>query len=169
MTIPRELALKTFPEGIRLAQNPVQTVTRLRGKPATEIKTRSFEIRAAMDVERDGEAGWKLMAKDGSYTAIGYDSVKQELFVDRTHSGLTKFSEHFPARTSAPLSRRKTLSFDILVDRNSIEVFVDDGRVAITNLIFSEAAPVAFTFYSDGGTTAQPATFWPLKSIWTGK
>jgi fructan beta-fructosidase len=163
MTIPRELALKTFPEGIRLVQNPVQRLTSLRGQPAKELNTRSFEIHAAMKIDRAGQAGWKLTAKDGTYTTIGYDATKEEVFVDRTHSG------HFPARTASPLpGKQSTLTFEIFVDRNSIEVFVDNGRIAITNLIFPDSAPVAFTFYSNGGASPLPTTIWPLKSIWPG-
>jgi len=173
MTVPRELTLKTFPEGIRLVQKPVQAIGQLRGKPVRQIKdlrTRSFEIEAAMDMKGNGEAGWKLTSTDGSYTAIGYDSARQEVFVDRTHSGLVGFSERFPARTTAPLlSAGSSITFRVLVDRNSIEVFVADGRIALTNLIFPESAPAAFNFYSSGNATAGRVTIRPLKSIWRAR
>jgi fructan beta-fructosidase len=170
MTIPRELGLKTFPEGIRLVQSPVQALSSLRGKPVRTPKTRSFEIRADLELTSQGETGWKLVAKDGSYTSVGYDASKEQIFVDRTHSGLVGFSDRFPARTSVPLPRRSgKLIFDLLVDRNSIEVFADEGRVAITNLIFPESAPRSFDFYSTGGGNPLPVTVWPLKSIWSGR
>jgi len=166
MTIPRELALKTFPEGVRLVQKPVASLASLRGKPAKKITTRSFEVKTGMQINGAKEAGWKLKAKDGTYTVIGYDRSKQELFVDRTHSGLVAFSDRFPARTAAPLPGMSTINLDILVDGNSIEVFADDGRLAITNLVFPTAAPASFDFYSDGDAKALPTTVWPLKSIW---
>lgn len=168
MTIPRQLALKTFPEGIRLVQTPIAALRQLRGKPIRRPKTRSFEIQAVLEINGAGEAGWKLASKGGSYTVIGYDSRREEIFVDRTHSGLVAFSPHFPARTAAPLARRDRdkVTFDILVDRNSIEVFADDGRVVLTNLVFPRAEPVDFSFYSDGDANPLPTTIWPLKSIW---
>jgi fructan beta-fructosidase len=169
MTIPRELALRTFPEGIRLVQKPVEALASLRGKAGNRPKGSSFEIQTALEIEGAAEAGWKLKGKDGSYTLIGYDSRKEGVFLDRTHSGLVTFNEHFPTRTAAPLPRPNgVLAFHIIVDRNSIEVFADDGRIAITNLVFPTAQPTAFQFYSEGNARALPATIWPLKTVWSG-
>jgi sucrose-6-phosphate hydrolase SacC (GH32 family) len=159
MTIPRELALKTFPEGIRLIQKPTRAVTLLRDKTVTKPTTGSFEIETALQMNGATEAGWKIADRDGAYTLIGYDAAKQEVFVDRTHS-------LFPARTSAPIHlNNDTLKFQILVDRNSLEVFAGDGRVAITNLVFF-GPPPAFTFYSNGKASQLRTQIWTLRSIW---
>ncbi len=174
MTIPRELALETFPEGIRLTQRPLTGLEGLRDRVTTfrggnaELGSRSFEVVGAIDLAHAQEAGWKLMGKDGSYTLIGYDSARREAFVDRTHSGLTGFSKQFPARTAAPLPLAPKLQVHMLVDRNSIEVFFGNGRLAITNLIFPEAAPTRMELYSKGGSPAIPlgGEVWTLRSIW---
>jgi fructan beta-fructosidase len=122
MTIPRELSLKTFPEGIRLVQKPV-------GKFGTQV---------SLNINRTAQAGWKLISKDGAYTSIGYDSARKEIFVDRTHSSVTAFSPDFPARTAAPFAAAESpLKFNIFVDNNSVEVFAADGRIVITNLVFA--------------------------------
>ncbi|MCU1262162.1 MAG: Levanase [Bryobacterales bacterium] len=173
MTVPRELALKTFPEGIRLVQKPLPSIQGLREKHATmtggaaEMKSHSFQLTTALQLGTAKEAGWKLLANDGSYTLVGYDTGRQELFVDRTHSGLVSFSKDFPARTAAPLVRPNgPLRLEILVDRNSVEVFADDGRVALTNLVFPEADAFRIEFYSKGAATPVNADLWTLRSIW---
>ncbi|MGI8992637.1 MAG: glycoside hydrolase family 32 protein [Bryobacteraceae bacterium] len=177
MTIPRELALKTFPEGIRLTQKPLNALDGLRDKHTSfkdgsaVLASRSFEAIGAIDLAHAQEAGWKLISKDGSYTIVGYDAERHEAFVDRTRSGLTGFNKNFPARTAAPLPLATLkLKVHMLVDRNSIEVFFDNGRVSITNLIFPEAAPSRLEFYSKGGAAIPPGgEVWTLRSIWPAK
>jgi sucrose-6-phosphate hydrolase SacC (GH32 family) len=168
MTIPRELSLQTFPEGIRLVQKPIL-------KPLREIHTiandnisaESFSFTATMDPRGAKVAGWKLFSGNDAYTEIGYDSVRKEVFVDRTHTGSTDFSEDFPARTAAPfLAPPGPLTFDVLVDRNSIEVFTASGRIAITNLIFTPPT-IRLSFFSEGGNPASLSLdSWSLRSIW---
>jgi sucrose-6-phosphate hydrolase SacC (GH32 family) len=162
MTIPRELALKTFPEGIRLVQEPARALTLLRGKPVSKPATGSFEIQTTLQLNGATEAGWRIAGKDGTSATIGYDATKQEVFVDRTHSP-------FPARTAAPIHvTNDRLTFRILVDSNSIEVFADDGRVAITNLVFFQPPPT-FGFYSNGKASQLRTTMWTLGSIWSAR
>ena len=139
MTVPREIVLKTFPDGIRLVQ-----------KPAADAA--AFEIRAALEIASAREAGWRLQFGDDASVLVGYNATKREVFVDRTHSGRVDFSHDFPARTSAPAPEiGKTLDFRILVDRDSIEVFAAGGRLTFTNLIFPpSSAPPRIEFFSDG-------------------
>ena len=173
MTIPRELSLTTFPEGVRLVQKPLASLTSLRDKhtiatgPAMPLTGRSFTISATMNPNSAGQSGWKLFSKNGAYTLIGYDAARKEIFMDRTHSGDVAFSKDFPARTAAPFEHTQgPITFDILVDRNSIEVFAG-GRVTITNLIFAPDAD-RLTFFSEGGNAAKflNAETWSLRSIW---
>ena len=139
MTIPREISLKTFPDGIRLIQKPARN-------------TAGFEIRAALDLAGAREAGWKLQFSNGASVLIGYNALNHEVFVDRTHSGQVAFSRDFPVRTSAPLLQTgKSIDFQILLDRNSVEVFAAGGQVTLTNLVFPPAvAPRRIEFFSDG-------------------
>ncbi len=172
MTVPRELALKTYADGIRLTQQPGKALTSLREKSPSQnaagLTSRTFEVSAELPIPASGEAGWKLKAKDGSYTVIGYNADRHEAFVDRTHSGLAGFSKNFPARTAAPLPvNGSRMEVRILVDRSSIEAFFDTGRVAITNLVFPEAAPASLEYFSSAAEHAPPrSTIWALKSIW---
>lgn len=86
-------------------------------------------------------------------TVVGIDTAKNQLFVDRTRSGYVSFSPDFPARTVAPLKHpnAKTISLEIVVDRNSIEVFAEDGETVLTNLIFPSDSSLGLAFYSAEG------------------
>ena len=172
MTFPRELGLRTFPEGIRMVQKPVASLAGLRGKPARSsgtvipLTSQTFEVEASVDLRNAQRAGWKIVSRSGAYTTIGYDRLLGEVFVDRSQSGDVGFHKDFPARTAAPLSVSGPVSFDILVDRNSVEVFVDEGRVVLTNLVFAPDAS-RLVFFSEGGGTAKPpaTTVWPIRSF----
>ena len=166
MTVPRKLGLRSTPEGLRLVQNPIDSLEQLRKPYDTGSET--FELRATVQLGTAKEIGWKLLAVDGSLTLVGFDREKQQLFVDRTHSGNTSFSKDFPVRTTAPLHLDASeLRLHILVDRSSIEVFADDGRIAMTNLVFPAYGARGIEFYSKGG---QPGVIKSdlstLESIW---
>ena len=173
MTIPRQLALRKYPEGLRLVQQPVvrhsaSKTKRLRLQlPALRAP---FEIRATMGLGAADEIGWKLLGSDGTATTVGYDIKRQELFVDRMHSGAVDFSPDFPTRTSVRLAVSGSLQLDILVDRSSVEVFAQRGQVAMTNLMFPPGGTRTAEFYSRGGKPG-PITgdIWSLDSIWGDK
>jgi sucrose-6-phosphate hydrolase SacC (GH32 family) len=114
------------------------------------------------------EVGWRLIAAGGAFTLVGFDREKQEIFIDRTHSGNTSFSKDFPVRTSAPLRLNGgQLRLRVLVDRSSVEVFAGDGLVAMTNLVFPSPGKRRIEFHSQGGPAGGVKTdFWTLGSIW---
>jgi fructan beta-fructosidase len=166
MTVPRKLALRETSAGPRLVQYPVDALAQLRQpwKPESDI----FEFEATVPLGSAREVGWKLLAGDSASTLIGFDRDNQQLFVDRTHSGATGFSKDFPARTTAPLRLNgNELRLHILVDRSSVEVFAEDGLIAMTNLIFPPPGARRVEFYSKGGKAGAVKTErWSLRSIW---
>ena len=175
MTAPRALALREGPDGLRLIQQPVESLQKLRKQHLTldaakprQLDSDTFEFESTTPLGKAREAGWKLLASDGTYTLVGFDRQKQQLFVDRTHSGEIGFSKDFPARTAAPLRLAGSeLQLHVLVDRSSVEVFAADGRLAMTNLVFPPPAARGIQFYSEGGKTGVvKAELWTLGSIW---
>lgn len=126
----------------------------------------TFELETSTDLGEAPEAGFRLEEAGGGVTVIGYNKTAGVLFMDRTHSGLVNFNKNFPARTEAPLKlANRTLQMHILVDRNSVEVFADNGRVAMTNLFFPLAGAIkiaAYTKDSRAGNVKVEA--WELKS-----
>ena len=150
MTIPRSLQLAKLPEGLRLTGQPVEALRQLRGRHFAwqgrdvgdlnralrqGVTWSSFEMQSTVAPGPGGEAVWTVLAGGGKRTLVGY--ANGELFVDRTQSGVTDFSPDFPARTAAPLDLGGApLELTILVDRSTLEVFAQGGRVAISSLVY---------------------------------
>lgn len=185
MTIPRQLSLRTTPEGIRLIQQPAEELQQLRDKHwslksgnsenvnkvlqfASPEVGHTFELRANVSLGSADEVGWKLLTANGTYALVSYNRTRHELFVDRTHANAVTINKDFPTRTAAPLSMTgDSLSFDIFVDRSSIEVFADGGRVTLTNLAFPAESATGMTFYAKSGQPGPIAMdVWKLRSVW---
>jgi len=116
-----------------------------------------YLLRVTLDPGDAAEAGIRLRRSTANpnetaaeETIVGVDREKGRIFVDRTHSGKTDWSPDFPARISAPLrhSQANSIRLEIVVDRNSVEVFAEDGETVLTNLIYPAASSVGLAFYS---------------------
>jgi fructan beta-fructosidase len=66
------------------------------------------------------------------------------------------YKNDFALGTWAPLSLCKgtTYHVDIFVDKCSVEIFVDGGRIAMTNLVFPTAPYTSVKFYNNGASTS---------------
>ncbi|MBV9302384.1 MAG: glycoside hydrolase family 32 protein [Acidobacteriaceae bacterium] len=169
MTIPRKLSLRTTIEGVRLVEQPIKSLQALRSQSIVltnqsieelnrnlsegdVAKGRAFELDSTISLGRAEEVGWKLLTADGSYLVVGYNQRNEKVFVDRTHAGVTAFSKDFPARTAATLPLHgDSLRLEILVDRCSVEIFAQGGRVTITDLVFPLADARGIRMYLKGG------------------
>jgi sucrose-6-phosphate hydrolase SacC (GH32 family) len=131
-------------------------------------KNRAFQLTAEIPLGTAQEVGWRILEGNGNYTVIGYDRKAQKLFFDRTHSGLTKIHKDFPQRTEATLVlQRAVLRLNVLADRNSVEIFADDGRLASTNLVFPPAGANGIAVYAKGGQAGEiSAHIAQIQPIW---
>ena len=66
------------------------------------------------------------------------------------------YQNDFALATWAPLSlcESETYNLDVFVDKCSIEIFVNGGRIAMTNLVFPTEPYTSIKFYSDGNKVA---------------
>ncbi|MEW9870745.1 GH32 C-terminal domain-containing protein [Arthrobacter sp. HS15c] len=84
------------------------------------------------------EFGLIVRANGAHGTRIGIRPAQGTLHVDRRTSGNTSFHESFPSIDTAPVSAIEgSYRLTIFVDRCSLEVFAEEGRVTMTELIFS--------------------------------
>lgn len=98
----------------------------------------AYQIEFDVTPGTDAQNGITLCNEAGEKTLIYLDMKAKTVVMDRTASGLVDFSKDFPIATSAPLALCPggTYHLNILVDKNSVEIFVDGGRIVMTNLIF---------------------------------
>ena len=188
MTFPRRLSLRKTSEGLRLVQAPVEQISELGQQPGAGTsgtlaamnhwlaaspvtKERAFEFKTEVALGTAQEVGWRILNGDGHYTVIGYDRQAKKLFFDRTHTTKTNISADYAARTDAPLALDKpVLRLTVLVDRDSVEVFADDGKVTTTNLVFPPVGAGGIEIYAKGGEPGQvSAHLTSIRSIWSGK
>jgi len=185
MTFPRKLSLHATDDGLRLAQLPSDAVAKLHRAPVTRLigterevnkrltgkppDDKMLDLTSTFTLGSAKKAGWRLLAGDGSYTEVGYDRERGELFIDRANSGETGFSKDFPARIVAPLTltRPDQVQLRILVDRSSVEVFAEHGSLVMTALVFPGPNGRRLYVYSDGGKLGGVSLrLWRLASAW---
>lgn len=96
-------------------------------------------------------AGLRVLVGDGCATSIGYDRATAEVVLDRSASGVVAH-EGFatPHRVPARLVDG-ALALDVLTDAMSVEVLVNDGEVAISELVFPAPDAVGVEAFAEGG------------------
>ncbi|WP_317851413.1 glycoside hydrolase family 32 protein [Neobacillus bataviensis] len=182
MTIPRVLGLKKTEEGIRLVQNPIDELQSLRHEKIVieneivapgknllaNVKSNTFEIIAEFEVGSAAEFGFKVCKGAHEETIVGYDLVKQTLFVDRTNSGEAAFHEDFAGKhESHLLPANNKVTLHVLVDQSSIELFGNDGVTVITDLIFPNQDSKQIELYAKNGEVKlNSLELYTLKTVW---
>lgn len=180
MTIPRALRLSKTTEGLRLFQTPVKELDILR-TPAKKILNQkvenSFEIKdlpihkeinLVLDLgnPKSEDVGVEFSNSLGEKLIVGYDKVKKEVYVDRTNAGKKDFSDKFAKRHTAPLVAGKLIRMQILMDASSVELFVDGGRIAMTDTFYPTEPLEKTNLFSKGGAAKASCEVFSLKGIW---
>ncbi|WP_239984761.1 glycoside hydrolase family 32 protein [Sporolactobacillus pectinivorans] len=182
MTIPKELTLRDVNGTLVLAQKPVQQLNELRGSAshlenlkinsgttALPMKGEAYKLVATFKAGSAKSFGLNLRTGSDQKTTVGYDSTTGEVYIDRTGSGSVGFSSDFPSVQSAPLTvnHNGKVTFTILVDWSSVELFANDGTVLLTDQIFPDPSSNGMSAFSTGGATdLQSLTVNQLRSAW---
>jgi len=182
MTIPRVLELKTTEEGIRLVQNPVCELQGLRDEKIVienevvvpgknllaNVKGNTFEIIAQFEIGTATEFGFKVCKGANEETIIGFNVENQTFFVDRTNSGEADFHEDFAGKHECELiPENNKITVHVFVDQSSIELFGNDGKSVITDLIFPNQENKQIELYvKNGEVKLNSLELFTLKSVW---
>lgn len=172
MTSPREVRLVSTEEGPRLAQNLLPALDELRGDPVTELP--ALPLGGAYELQVDvtlGDASLVEMVfpqeAAAPYARLFYDVERGVLALERTDVGNAEVAPTFPGLHEAPLSADDgTISLRILVDENRLEVFAQDGRVVITDLMVASGERAPPELLVEGQAEDVSVTAWPLRSSW---
>lgn len=169
-TLPREMGLFRAPDGeVYASSAPSPELEALRGKLAAKVrkttvgrKARSFALPSEnggiceilMDIEASKAKTVNIVLSNsqGEKVVMQYDPAAATLSFDRTQSGITDFSEGFPAVTVTPTHEASgRIALRIFVDRSSMEVFGNDGEFVMTNLVFPRTPYTALSVSAEGG------------------
>ncbi len=184
MTLPRALSLRESGSSMVLVQQPIDSLRSLRqdafeyeGSSESDLnrklaewpyRSQTFEMEATIRPGAAKQVIWKLLEDDDDQVVLSYDGVKGELFLDRSKCANGHFSDRFSSKTVAPLKLGKEpLQLQVLVDRCSIEVFAQNGKLAMTNLVFPKPASAGISLGTSGGRLDHvQLKLWKLRSIW---
>jgi fructan beta-fructosidase len=183
-SLPRELKLARYSEGIRLVQRPVTEITKLRQRelcrlsnlpvPAAqrslqqaEVRGSTVEIEAELAPENSSEIGFRLRKGADEETLVAFSPRGSEVFIDRTKSGVISFSPDFPGCHKVKVRGDAKVRLRIFVDRSSLEVFVNDGETVLTDRIYARLSSDGIELYSDGDKgRVISLSIWKFASIW---
>ena len=142
MTIPRELSIR---DGI-LCQIPVRELEQYyqnrtecnislteQLQKCEELSGREQNLDITLESEENYEFEIRLAADENYHTTIRYDKTAQLLSFDRSCSGVRRDAAH--ERCIKVLSNSQIMKLRIVMDRYSIEMFINDGQQAMTSVI----------------------------------
>ncbi|MER3553530.1 MAG: hypothetical protein C4331_04055 [Meiothermus sp.] len=179
LTVPRRLSLAPDPAcgELVLVQKPLPELQKLRSSHLRLLSQRLaaplklgpqppvLEIRAEFVLEAAREFGLRLRVGTGEETKVGYDAAKGQLFVDRRNSGPSGFSPDFAQKHTGQLRPENgRVSLHLFLDACSVEVFADQGRLVMTDLIFPNPTSNGLEVYAEGGSAwVESLDVWSLE------
>ena len=132
-----------------------------------EPKGEVYELEAEIRPGPSDNIGFRLRKGKDAETLVGFDAVRSEVYVDRTHSGEISFSKDFPGRYSATIERNTSIKLRVFVDRSSVEVFANDGERVLSDRIYPPPGSDGIELYSQGAAgRIVSLTIWELNSTW---
>jgi fructan beta-fructosidase len=154
-TLPRTLQLQQSAEGLRLVSLPVKEFYTLAlkseevsGKEITDSLDLSSSLTELstylLDIEISGadQSGFVIELENEVKQKVLFGYSPQEgnrFYLDRNMSGKNDYSINFPGKHYAPrVLASPDVKLKMIVDRSSIEVFVDGGLTVFTDLVFPD-------------------------------
>ena len=193
MSIARDLSLKETKEGLKLVQKPTAVIeskldalsnnNKIEEKDIVvdnneinldnnhKLKENAYWLKTELTVEPNATAGFSIAQKKDANgktineTVIGYDASNHQLYIDRTNSG-GKLNEKALKRTINITDPSNTIQLEILLDRSSLEVFVNNGEAVLTTYIYpDEDANHIAAFSKNGKAIIKSLTIWNMASV----
>ena len=163
---PRELHIK---DG-RIVQTPVRELDAVHGKRTFHenvtvqgetslegIKGRVADLTVTVQPGEYRTFTLKLAADADHHTSLTYDPYTSQLTLDRSYAGSRADIVH--RRSCKVRSQNGALKLRILLDKNSIEVFANDGEQTMTAWIYTPQSADGIAFAADGEATITAEQF----------
>ncbi len=189
MTIPRELILGKSGTDYFVNSVPIEELKQLRssaiinGQMAvsdtisvdnqglllnnSELK---FSFNMTKNIDKSSvstEFGIILKNNLGEKLIIGYAPTSTQVFTDRNYAGVDTFSHNFASRQTAKYHTSDKLDFHVFIDEASVEIFINNGDIVMTDIVFPTVPYNGIEVYAkDGEVMLEKAEIWNLKSVW---
>jgi fructan beta-fructosidase len=190
MSIPRDLILKTTPDGIKLFQQPSAIVRDALSKlsPDKLMSKNNFNvnngeitlntqtafnanvnwIEAEFSLSSATDFGFKLAQQkdnNGKVTdevVVGYNIKSNELYIAHNADGL--ITGTVETLTVKPADNK--IKLELLVDKSSLEVFANNGEKVITTLIFPDKNATQLSVFAKAGEVKiDSLKIWDLNNL----
>ncbi len=168
MTIPRVMGLYEMNDEVFIRSKPVVELEDYR-TGQKEISNKSLvridslsDISFTLDWSDKQEATIEIRNGQGEIVEVTLNREADEVVVSRGNSGETSFHPDFRNDHRAPYTFKLQTRVRLLIDVSSIEIFIDEGALVMTELFFPSMPfdtirispePIEMTTYS-------------LRSIW---
>ena len=184
MSIPHDLTVRTTPEGLRLFQQPSTIVTApLLKKDKTVAKSNisldNKNLPLSAKGRFDGNAYWiKAEFKAGDFNKcgfnvaedkanskkviVGYDAVKQELFIDCTSAEKENKDASNLIQTAPMKPVNGVVKIQVLMDKSSLEVIGNDGEKVISTMIYPGTETNGLSMFAEGKAVIKSLRMWDL-------
>jgi len=173
MTFPVSLTLHSTDEGLRMFAYPVKEIENIHGKkyqwknkalkpgknPLEDVKGNLFDIEAEIDVRGAEEVGFEING-----FPVSYNVKDKSLTADKGEEG-DEFSSGETMAKLSPVDGK--INLRILVDRPSIEIYANKGRVYMPMQAVRDLSNKSLKIYAKGGNAhIEELTVYEIKSIW---
>lgn len=170
MTLPRTLDLFKNGDSFYVKSSPVKELNSIEEKAEeidlegrSTLKDSLYHIHLKLE---DIENNIMLKLSNDVDESISFGYNGGEFRFDRTRSGQSDFHPEFAGLHKAPFpGDSRGMVIDVYVDLSSIEVFVNDGELVFTELVFP-SEPYRFFEFTQGKEQVTKATVQKINSIW---
>ena len=101
------------------------------------VNNGAYELEMEVDVLESEEFVLELQNKSKEHLDFIFDLKNETLNVDRSKSGIVDINEKFASVVSkAPLTKKDKYKIRLFIDSASSELFIDEGAVTQTNIMF---------------------------------
>jgi fructan beta-fructosidase len=168
MTLPRELRMEKVKGKCWLVTEPVKEVEGLAG----DWKPFKGSVRMAAPCELRGNTAsvgsFRIVLSNdaGEKAVVGYDKDAGQWYVDRRGAGKEDFHKDFAGRHVAPrIGQAGSLSFRLIADVASLELFADGGLTVMSELVFPSRPYDKIEVVGEDGTVIKSLQVAKMKGI----
>ncbi len=125
----------------------------VEGSKTLEATGTSYQLEADISWSELKNAGLRLRESDDSsrHVDVGISPEEQYSYVDRSFTAQPDENQGL-VKSQAPFdSEQKKVHLKVLVDKTSVEVFIDDGKIVHSNQVFPPLEDEGITLFSEGG------------------